>query len=80
VTFSIDTGSGPLAPGTPADRDRFEAQIEREWRDQTLEPGADARLAAEVIQDDDASAGTADAVHLAGYGNRIGTTLITYGA
>src|SRR3954468_9473277 len=43
----------------------LEADVERERRDDPLQPRADAALAAEVVEDDDFSAAAADAVHLA---------------
>src|SRR5207245_11614468 len=41
-------------------------------RDQPLKPRHERVSTAEVIQDDDASAGTADTAHFAGDGHRIG--------
>src|SRR6185503_20608230 len=44
---------------------RLEPDVRRDWRDQPLEPRADAALAAEVVEDDDAPARLANAHHLA---------------
>src|SRR5436190_7697511 len=51
---------------------RFEAEVLRRRRDQPLEPRTNLVTAAEVVEDDDASAGTGDAHHLARDRDRIG--------
>ena len=45
--------------------------MDRERRNHALDPGAQPVLAAEVVEDDDASAGAADAAHLARDGHRV---------
>src|SRR6185436_2038415 len=50
---------------------RLEADVHGQRRDAALDPGERAVLAAEVIQENDPSARTADAVHLAHDGDRI---------
>src|SRR4051812_37811310 len=51
---------------------RFESDVHRERRDDPLDPRHRRIPAAEMIEDDDASAGAADAAHLARHANRIG--------